>query len=184
MENSVPQVDEKFEIDFTTHFLREIKTVLQPDTSGKRYPVLVIQPRIQSISRCARHNFDTLLHHCDSTTRLIGDSKSARRLRCSKYFQEVLYFCEKEPWRVWGDVPSSLAEERTIRLLNICPKLYFLKDSGCLQLLRLLGQVHKSEYPNGIDTIKEVQEEFYVGIQSESDARAIADVVWCVPGDK
>ena len=147
-----------------------------PDTydtydASPRYPVIVIQPRHESIRRCCDFNFDVVLSYLESGL-TSGANWETTRLHSVTCLGCVLQFCQQEPLKVW-DVPEPKATERTLRLLNICHSLKAEEETRFL--INILGQDFKK--PSTDDKNSNPQQ-FCVGVCNELVARSIVDLFW------
>ena len=120
-------------------------------------PVIVIQPRHQSIRRCCDSQFDVALNYLESRL-TSGANWETIRLHSLTCLGCVLQFCQENPLKVW-DVPEPRATERTLRLFKICHRLN--AESETRFLIEILGQDFKGS-----------------GVRNELVARSIADLFW------
>ena len=145
---SIPQFQNFNVLDFTKHLVGDIKTSLfktEGSSSECLHPVLIIQPKRQSIRRCCSSHFDVLLAHLES--RLLSDGESSlMRMHSTACLEQVISYCQTEPLKVW-DVPSTKASERIRRLFNICRKLQAQKEG--LLLLDIVGK----GFPNNFNPL-------------------------------
>ena len=130
-----------------------------PDT----YPVIVIQPRHESIRRCCDFNVDVALSYLESRL-TSGANCETMQLHLITCLGCVLQFCQEE--EVW-DISKQKATERTLRLLKICHYLKAEKETRFL--INILGQDFKKPSTNHL---------FYVGVRNELVARAMVDLFW------
>lgn len=170
--NSVPQF-QFYQLDLSTHLLGEPSFQLFVPPPGSlvqkfRSPVIVIQPRHQSVHRCCLLKFDAILDHLE--IRLSSFDSKVTRLQSLECLGQILSYCQDEPLKVW-DVPAAEAAERTRRLLTICKDLESQKDG--LQLIQILGEdvvkIPKSEQNSS--------QVFYEGVRDESVARSIVQLL-------
>ena len=158
-EHSIPQF-KNYHLKLRNDHAQKIMTsnlLINDDNSTEMCPVIVIQPRHQSIHRCCHFQFDAALTYLESRLTSCADWKKMRLhlltcLRC------VLQFCQENPLKVW-DVPEPIATERTLRLLKICHRLN--AESETRFLIEILGQDFKGS-----------------GVRNQLVARSIVDLFW------
>ena len=127
------------------------------DNSTEMCPVIVIQPRHQSIRRCCHFQFDAALTYLESRL-TSGADWEKMRLHLLTCLRCVLQFCQENPLKVW-DVPEPIATEKTLRLLKICHRLN--AEIEMLFLIEILGQDFKGS-----------------GVRNQLVARSIVDLFW------
>ena len=127
------------------------------DNSTEMCPVIVIQPRHQSIRRCCHFQFDAALTYLESRL-TSGANWEKMRLHLLTCLGCVLQFCQENPLKVW-DVPEPRATERTLRLLKICHRLN--AEIEILFLIEILGQDFNGS-----------------GVRNQLVARSIVDLFW------
>ena len=174
-DNSIPQF-KKFRLDFANQLIGEFKTYWTCENqSEKMYPVLVIQPRHESIRRCCNYQFDVALSYLES---LLTSTSEMMRFRSLTCLGLVLKFCQEEPLKVW-DVPETIGSERTLRLLKICKILKAEKETRFF--IEILCQDFvKPSVPN--EENAQQPQLFYVGVGNELVARSIIDLLWTMEG--
>lgn len=172
---SVPQL-KRYSLDSTKQLIGKLESHLFSGVNSKRkfcYPVIVIQPRHQSILRCCASQFDLMLDHLES--RLSSDGSSRlMRLQSSRSLGHTIDYCRSKPLNVW-DVADAEAAERTRRLLKICQDLQAQKEGLCL--LKLIGQ----DVPKMVG--KDPPHMFYEGVRNETVARSIVDMLFHAGGN-
>ena len=141
------------------------------DNSTEVCPVIIIQPRHQSIHRCCHFQFDAALSYLESRLTSAANWEKMR-LHLLTCLGCVLQFCQEKPLKVW-DVPEPKATERTLRLLKICHHLKAQVETRFL--LDILGQ--DFEKPS-TDRLNSQPKLFYEGVRNELVARSIVDVLW------
>lgn len=175
--NSIPQF-QRHQFEFGKHLVGTSlplfsRTPGENQTASHHCPVIVIQPRRQSIWRCCAIDFDAMLDHLEFRISSDGGSKILRKHLFS-CLADTLDYCRQDPLNVW-DVPGPAAVQRTIRLLNICIELQAEKVG--LELIEILG----------IDVEKLRQNEevemFYEGIRNETVARSIIALMLITGGN-
>ena len=155
-EHSIPQF-KNYHLKLRNDHAQNIMTsnlLINDDNSTEMCPVIVIQPRHQSIHRCCHFQFDDALSYLES--RLTSGAKM--RLHSLKCLDCVLQFCQENPLKVW-DVLEPMATERTLRLLKICHRLNAFSEARFL--IEILGQDFKGS-----------------GVRNELVARSIVDLFW------
>ncbi len=168
---SVPQF-QRYNLELTNQLLGDVKTVLRSDGNLERmcrHPVLIIQPRHQSVRRCCTFQFDAILHHIEFRIPIDVNSKLMRRqsLAC---LGQILDYCQAEPFRVW-DIPDAEISRRNRRLLKICQELQAQKEGLRLMALLCQGIYSSLQETKGCTAV------FTLSVRNEIEARSIIEMV-------
>ena len=132
---SLPQFQD-FDVDLTKHLVGTgdtMTSLLKKSSSERLHPMLIIQPKLQSIRRCCALQFDAMLAHMESRS---GGESSLMRMHSTACLEQVLSYCQTDPLNVWG-VGITKRSKRTLRLFDICRDLQAQNEG--LVLLEILG---------------------------------------------
>ena len=101
------------------------------------YPVMIIQPRHQSIYLGCRYNFEDVLNQLCSLAQLTGETKDQSLV--ISILGQILSFCREKPFCIWNDPTvdcETRCSVRARRLMELCNKLNAKKEG--LELLDIL----------------------------------------------
>ena len=148
-DNSIPQTT-PFQIDLTSQLVGEKCELFdrkfidcdringnEYDYPVYYYPVMIIQPRHQSIYLGCRYNFEDVLNKLFSLAQLTGETKDQSLV--ISILGQILSFCREKPFCIWKDPTvdcETRGSVRARRLMELCTKLNAKKEG--LELLDIL----------------------------------------------